>query len=401
MEFRIPREDGQKSGVYKITNVVNGKFYIGSAARLRKRFSSHKCDLGNRSHDNEYLIHAYHKHGANNFTFECIEFVEKGRLIEREQFFIDDLKACDPEIGYNICPTAGSTLGLKRTQESKDNISRKHGRKVYQWEFETGYLFAEHDSIGMAEKATGFSRDGIKCAALGYNKHKHAGFVWSYESIPSKTKGQNRGKVDISIVNRTSETKGTKVVQKDISGNLIKEHKNARFAQMETGFLAHGIRVSCRKGSVYCGYKWEYVGDVKNGGKVGKNATRFGVKFTTEHLIDMSRKSGPVIQYDLNGNIVKEHLSLIEAHLYSGIDKKVISTCCFYNKHHINGFVFRFKELLGRKFKTIHRLDENLNPVESFDSIYQACDKHHILTSSIYQSIRKGRKCDGFYWEIE
>ncbi len=400
MEFRVPREDGQKSGVYKITNVVNGKFYIGSAERLRKRFSSHKCDLENRSHDNEYLTHAYHKHGANNFTFECVEFVEKGRLIEREQLFIDDLKACDPEIGYNICPTAGSTLGLKRTQESKDNISRKHGRKVYQWSFEDGYLIQEYDSIGMAEKATGFSRNGIKCAALGYNKYKHAGFVWSYESIPAKTKGHSRNRVDMSIVNRTSETKGTKVVQKDINGNFIKEHKNARFAQIETGFSADRIRVSCRKGSVYCGYKWEYVGEVKNGGRVGKNATRFGVKFTTDHLIETSRKSGPVIQYDLDMNIIKEYPSLLEAHLYTGVDKRAIRENCLYAKRSSGNFIFRLKEMLGKEYKKLYKLDEYSNIVESFGSIYQACDKYSLLTATIYQSIRKGCKCDGFHWKF-
>lgn len=400
MEFKVARKDGQKCGIYKITNIANGKFYIGSAAKLRKRFSGHKFELENRSHDNEHLTKAYHKYGTSNFIFECIEFVEKSKLIEREQFYIDSLKACDPEIGYNICPTAGSTFGLKRTQESKDSMSRKHGRKVYQWS-EDEYLVQEYDSIGLAEKATGFRRDSIKCAALGYNKHKHGGFIWSYESVPAKTKGHSRSKVDLSIVDRTSEKKGTQVAQKDLDGNLIKIHKNARFAQIETGFLSQGIRVCCRKKSIYKGYRWEYVGEVKNKGRVGEKSSMFGKKFSNDSLIAISRKSGPVFQYNLDGSLVKEHMSLFEAHLYSGIDKKDIAGCCYYNKHSIGGYYFRFKELLSRNFRKIFRLDDNFNPIESYDNIYHACEKYKILSSTIYQSIRKQVKCDGSYWKFE
>lgn len=400
MEFKVERKDGQKCGIYKITNTVNGKFYIGSAVKLRKRFSGHKFDLENRSHDNEHLVAAYHKYGADNFIFECIEFVERKKLIEREQFHIDSLKACDPEIGYNICPTAGSTFGLKRTQESKDNISRKHGRKVYQWS-EDEYLVQEYDSIGLAEKATGFSRDSIKCAALGYNKYKHGGFIWSYESVPAKTKGHSRAKVDPSIVDRTSEKKGTQVAQKDLDGSLIKIYKNARFAQIETGFPSQGIRACCRKKSIYKGYRWEYVGEVKNNGKVGKNAAMFGKKFSNDSLIAISRKSGPVFQYNLDGTLVKEHLSLFEAHLYSGIGSKLIGSCCYYRKYSVEGFLFRSKELLSRKYKKIHMLNDEFEIVESFDSIYQACEKYKILTSSIYQAVKRGRKCNNNFWRFE
>jgi group I intron endonuclease len=380
--------------------LTNGKFYIGSAVKLKKRYGVHKSSLENRTHDNEYLTNAYYASGASNFVFECIDFVEKEKLIEREQYFIDTLKACDPIIGYNICPTAGSTLGLKRTQESKDKMSRFHGRKVYQWS-EDEYLVKEYDSIGMAEKETGLSRDGIKRAALGYGKYKYAGFIWSYESIKSKTKGQSRERISESLKDRISEKNGTQVVQKDINGNFIAEYKNARFAQLQTNISANKIRVACRKGSICHGYKWEYLGEVKNGGRIGEKASRYGIKFTTDYLIEVSRKSGPVLQYDLNMNLIKEHHSLIEAHIYSGIDKKLIRTCCLYNKHSVRGFIFRSKELLGRKYKKLYRLDDDMNIVESFDSIYQACDKYKMLTASVYQSIRKRCKCNNFFWKTE
>lgn len=400
MEFKVEDNLRNKSGIYKITNLTNGKFYIGSATRLRKRFSDHKRYLERKTHDNDHLTNSYHLNGAENFVFECIELVAKEKLIEREQFYIDSLSACNENIGYNICPTAGSTLGLKRTQESKDEISKKHGRKVFQWS-EDEYLFREYESIGMASKETGLNRGSIKCAALGYSKHKYANFIWSYESVPSKTKGHSREKRDSSIVNRISDTKSTKIIKKDIGGKFLSEHKSARCIQLETGILAEGVRLSCRKGTIYAGYRWEYAEKVKNGGRVGEKSTRFGVLFTTEQLIDISRKSGPVIQYDLNGNIVKEHLSLIEAHLYSGVDKDLIRYCCIYNKHNVGGFIFRRKNFLDRKYKKIHMLDDNSEIIESFDSIYQACEKHKMLTSSVYQAIRKNFKCNNYFWRFE
>jgi group I intron endonuclease len=398
MEFKISDKDRRKSGIYKITNTVNGKFYIGSAASLRKRFTGHKHDLNNHVHDNEHLTRAYHKYGADKFTFECIEFVERSKLIEREQLFIDSMKACDPDIGYNICPTAGSTQGMKRTQESKDKMSRLHGRKVYQWSMEDGSLLQEYDSISFAAQAMGLNKGSIKCAAMGYNKHKHAGFIWSYEQVPSKTKGQNRGKVDPSIVDQISESKGTQVVQKDVDGNIVMTHKNARFAFLNTGIPAHGIRVSCRKNSVFRGFRWEYVGEVRNHGKVGENATRFGAKLSMDQLINLSRKSGPVAQYDLNMNLIKEHPSLIEAYIHTGISKRLISENCLYLKQSADGYIFRRKSLFDKKYKKFYRLDENFNILESFESVYHACDKYRLLTTSIYQSIRKKRKCGGFFW---
>ena len=108
-------------GIYKITNTVTGKFYIGSAVNIKIRWANHRSKLGANKHVNRHLQNSWNKHGEDSFTFEVLECCEKERLIEREQFYIDNEKPA-----YNILPTAGSPLGVKHTDESKRKISEAH-----------------------------------------------------------------------------------------------------------------------------------------------------------------------------------------------------------------------------------------------------------------------------------
>ena len=98
------------SGIYKITNKINKKYYIGSAIDCHKRWYKKY---------NKHLEAAFKKYGKDNFLFEIIEEVEDcNQLIEREQHYIDILK---PE--YNIRLLASSNLGIKASSETKEKLS--------------------------------------------------------------------------------------------------------------------------------------------------------------------------------------------------------------------------------------------------------------------------------------
>jgi group I intron endonuclease len=114
-----------QSGVYQITNQVNGKRYIGSAVNLRKRKSQHFRFLKNGNHPNIHLRRSSEIHGVEFFTFKEIVSCDSKNIIHWEQIAIDALK---PE--YNICPVAGNTSGRKFSEETKKKISNSHkGRK--------------------------------------------------------------------------------------------------------------------------------------------------------------------------------------------------------------------------------------------------------------------------------
>ena len=115
-----------KSGIYLIVNKVNSKVYVGSAAAIRGRLLAHRSYLRRGIHDNEYLQRAWLKYGEGQFRFEVLEVCELDRLIEREQYWIDALLATDRDMGYNICPAAGSAMtGRKHSQASREKMSRK------------------------------------------------------------------------------------------------------------------------------------------------------------------------------------------------------------------------------------------------------------------------------------
>jgi group I intron endonuclease len=111
------------SGIYVITNEITKKFYVGSAKNIKKRNISHFYALRGNTHDNSLLQNAFNKYGEKSFQFTILEFCEIDKLIEREQYYIDHLQSCNREIGYNLSPTANSTLGLKFSAESKLKMS--------------------------------------------------------------------------------------------------------------------------------------------------------------------------------------------------------------------------------------------------------------------------------------
>lgn len=112
-----------KSGIYKWTNKVNGKIYIGSSADLSKRLRNYfNTSYLSDFKDIMLIYKALLAHGFDNFKLDILEHCEPCVLINREQYYIDLLK---PE--YNILKVAGSILGVKR---SADTIAKIRARAL-------------------------------------------------------------------------------------------------------------------------------------------------------------------------------------------------------------------------------------------------------------------------------
>lgn len=110
--------DNKNTGIYKITNIINNHCYIGSAVNLNRRWITHKYNLNAQKHHSSYFQNAWNLYGSKSFTFEILLYCDKKDLILYEQRAIDEYK---PE--YNMCPTAGSSLGRKLSEEHKAKIS--------------------------------------------------------------------------------------------------------------------------------------------------------------------------------------------------------------------------------------------------------------------------------------
>ncbi len=174
-----------KSGIYKILNLINGKIYVGSAVKFDMRWAQHKSKLKLNEHPNKYLQASVNKNGLENFQFVKLEYCEKEVLIEREQYWIDKLSACDREIGYNTRTIASSNAGIKCSEETKKKISeRNKGRKasaetktkMSAWQI--GRKMSEEAKLSMAQSTRNFTKwpceDGAFCKCRACTDQRNA-----------------------------------------------------------------------------------------------------------------------------------------------------------------------------------------------------------------------------------
>lgn len=121
-------------GIYKITNKINGKIYIGSSKDIPARWNHHINSLNRGDHHSKHFQRAWNKYGEDSFIFEQLESViSEEYLVEREQHYLDTLQPWKRRFGYNISPTAESCLGVTRSEETKQKLREINlGKKVSQ-----------------------------------------------------------------------------------------------------------------------------------------------------------------------------------------------------------------------------------------------------------------------------
>jgi formate hydrogenlyase subunit 3/multisubunit Na+/H+ antiporter MnhD subunit len=103
---KILSEQKNQSGIYMWTNIINAKQYIGSAIDLSNRFSfyySKKAFENSLKDSKSYIYNALLKYGYSNFSLTILEYCNKEKCIEREDFYL-----CYLPHEYNILPKAGS-----------------------------------------------------------------------------------------------------------------------------------------------------------------------------------------------------------------------------------------------------------------------------------------------------
>lgn len=220
------------SCVYKITNRVNGKFYIGSTCDIKRRMHEHFGELRRNVHCSKKFQSDYDTYGRDSFYVEILEECEDSIKKDMEQYYMDLL---DPVTnGYNQSSNAYTNsiphpmygkdnpfYGRHHTEETKA-ILRKNG------EMHIGTKHSEETKKKMSEKAKrsnnanattvlqydtdmNFIREwdcvADACEFYGWNSHTHItncckrnllhkrekwctgkGFVWMYKEEPKRKK---------------------------------------------------------------------------------------------------------------------------------------------------------------------------------------------------------------------
>lgn len=183
--------------VYKITNKITGKIYIGitnQGSGTRYRHHWYEARIGDPCPIHKSMA----KYGEENFTLEIIDFAETyEELKEKEKFYINKFNSMDRSIGYNLTEGGDGTFGKMHSDETKEKIRQKalgrkaseetkkkmsmtrmgkcsdkqkehlskiakiRAKKVYQYDKNLNFI-AEYDSIREASEKTGINRDTIR-----------------------------------------------------------------------------------------------------------------------------------------------------------------------------------------------------------------------------------------------
>lgn len=227
-------------GIYLITNITNGKKYVGCSNNINRRFMEHKSPK-NIANKPNILYRAFRKYSIDNFTFQIIEFVNDVKdLPIREKFWINKL---NPE--YNMNDGGLGNAGLKLNSDTIELL--KLSGKL-QW---MSLSDDEKNSI-IVNNLTGpkkghivsnETREKLRNANLG-------------KKISDKTKQK------ISISNQISmigNKNGNKIVCNYYNGKMI----NSFFSIIEAAnfYNIHPSNItSVLKGrqKTAAGFKWEY-----------------------------------------------------------------------------------------------------------------------------------------------
>ena len=126
-------------GIYKITNNINGKIYIGQSNNIERRFQEHQTKGSSSRIPVDVAIKKY---GKENFSYETLEECETFKLNERETYWIQYYDTITK--GYNCSlggeqQSSGENNGRsKLTEEDVKQIrlayaAHKKQKEIYQY----------------------------------------------------------------------------------------------------------------------------------------------------------------------------------------------------------------------------------------------------------------------------
>lgn len=221
------------SGIYQIRNLKNDKVYVGSSVDIEKRLRTHKRNLLKKKHHNIHLQRAFNIDKSNNFKYETLELCDISSLLNREQAWINATKINS----YNLCPTAGNTLGRICSKETRIKIGISNKNKKISKRTRKNLSKALK-----GKKKPKFWIENIKGEGNPFYGKKHTKRVLDIIIKANKGKKIPKNQIKKSIKGRSKP-----VIQYDLDGNFIREWPSAKHAEKKRGFSSSVIGSCCKK----------------------------------------------------------------------------------------------------------------------------------------------------------
>lgn len=224
--------------IYKITNKINGKSYVGQTT-MKSIEDRIKCHLSAKM----TIGDALRKYGLENFEVEELAKSNSiDKLNELETSFIEEFDTI--KTGYNNRPGGRNYKLNKENIRTLQKAHKKQSKTVVQYDKDLNYV-NEYFSISEAERLTGIYGTAISaCCKKKTNNKSAGGFVWSY-------KGDDPRKPVIS---------GRSIAQFTKSGEKVQEFPSMVEASKQTSIHRSNIAECClgvRKTAG--GHVWRYL----------------------------------------------------------------------------------------------------------------------------------------------
>lgn len=285
--------------IYFLCGFPTGRYYLG------KRTGYVDDSYGGSGNFCKAYYKKYGKIAGKTYIKEIIEInPSKGINVKREEIIIGDLWKTDP-LCMNQAP-GGMT---------NKSCGDQKVHKVRQYDMYDGHLIKEWDSISEAESELGINNISRCCT----RRCNLAGqWIWRYSSD------------DLDYVDPKDGycKQARAVIQCDLDGNEIRRFDRIQDAVLETGVDKKSIQECCahrrKRGK---GFIWKYV-DEDYVRPCNRDLAKCGAK--------------PVIQYDLNGNIIAEYVSLNAASKATGISNSAIRNAC-KDGHICFNYIWKYK----------------------------------------------------------
>jgi group I intron endonuclease len=231
-----------KGCIYKITNIVNNKVYIGQTINIKHRINDYK---NLKCKGQIKIYNAIKKYGWNNFKIKVIAFCKNREDLDKlETLNISYYNSINK--GYNC--ESGGTNGYNHSEKTKKKIS----------ESLTGKKASEETKKKMSLK-----RRGKKLSA--YHISRLCGRKFSDEVKKKMSNAQigrifsEEHKIKLSIASKNRVRKSLKILQFSNNGIFIEEFSSAKEAAKKYNISQISIRRCARKErKTYNGCIWMY-----------------------------------------------------------------------------------------------------------------------------------------------
>ena len=186
--------------IYKTTNLINGKVYIG------KRKTEIEIDDDLYFGSGKLIKAAIVKYGVENFKKEIIEVCVEESVNEREKFWIQSFNSTDLEIGYNISDGGDGGDTLTNNPNRELIIEKRKGVKI---------IFSEEHKKKLSESKKG-DKNPMKGKQMSEEDKKHLSNLIKGRKMPDEfRKNVSKGKTGVKFTEKHRE-------------NLSKNHADFR-----------------------------------------------------------------------------------------------------------------------------------------------------------------------------